>query len=143
MNTKIIYTTFVIRFIVLFCLTPTTPPTIPTYITVLPVQKAPDLAAVLPITCITPTDIVPTLVYLTTIQIELNSNTMSIASTTNPTYGNLVLTVPSDTYLTYGDNTFTAHVNLGLNTIYEDNASSNTMIEANIRHIIQRIHYYT
>ena len=101
------------------------------------------MAAVLPITCITPTDTVPTLVYLTTIQTELNSNDMSIASTTNPTYGNLVLTVPSDTYLTYGYNTFTAPVNPGLNTIYEDNASSNTMIEANIRHIIQRIHYYT
>ena len=99
------------------------------------------MVVVFPIACITPTDTVPTRAYLTIIQTEINSNTISIAPTTSPTYGHLVLTVTPTTYISYGANAFSNPVNPGLNPIYEANATSDTICEVNLRHIIRQVHY--
>ena len=101
------------------------------------------MVAAFPIACLTPTDTVPTRVYLTTIQTEINSNAISIASVISPTYGHLVLTVIPSTYASYGANAFTSPVNPGLNPTYEATATSDTIRETNHRHIICRVHYET
>ena len=82
------------------------------------------MASAVPIACLTPTDTVPTRVYLTTIQTEINSNAISILSATSPTYRHLVLTVTPAIYISYGANIFSNHVNPGLSPIYEATTTS-------------------
>ena len=74
------------------------------------------MAATFPIACLTPTTSIPTCAYLTTTQEELNIDSMSIASTTSPTYGHLVLTITPVTYAGYGANVFLAPTNPGPNS---------------------------
>ena len=91
------------------------------------------------ITCLTPATSVPTCAYLTTIQAELNSDAMSIASTTSPTYGHLVLTVTPSIYVGYGDNAFPAPANPGLNaTIIAANPTASQIAETNCQHLLLR-----
>ena len=107
------------------------------------IPVSPTMAAAFSIACLAPTDTVPTWVYLTTIQTEINSNAISIKSLTNPTYGYLVLTVTPATYTSYGANTFLSPDNSGLNPTYEVTASSNIICEANRRRIFLPAHYET
>ena len=99
--------------------------------------------AAFPISCLTPTDTFPARACLTTIEIKINNNTMSIASSTSPTYGHLVLTVSPSTYTSYNANAFVSPINPGLNPAYDATASSDTILEQNYRHIICRVHYKT
>ena len=66
---------------------------------------------------------------------------MSIASTTSPTYGYLVLTVMPETYVTYATNAFPAPVNSGVNPTYAAGVLSDTIREANRRHLIHWTNY--
>ena len=52
-----------------------------------------------------------------------------------------MLTVTSAIYASYDTNTFSNHVNPGLNPIYEANTISDTLCEVNLRHIIHQVHY--
>ena len=106
-------------------------------------QNPSTMAAAFPIACLTPTNSVPTRTYLTTIQAELNSDAMSIASTTCPTYGHLVLTVTPATYAGYGANAFPAPANPGLNPVIAANPTGPQISEANRVHLLQRSHYDT
>ena len=101
------------------------------------------MAAAFPIACLTPTNSVPTRTYLTTIQAELNSDAISIASTTCPTYGHLVLTVTPATYAGYGANAFPAPANPGLNPVIAVNPTAPQIAEANRQHLLLRSHYDT
>ena len=101
------------------------------------------MTATFPIVCLTPINTIPTWVYLTKIQTELNSNATSIVSATSPTYGYLVLTVTPATYVTYATNNFPAPINLGLNSTYAAEVLSDTIREASCRHLIHRAHYDT
>ena len=101
------------------------------------------MAANFPIACLNPTTTVPTRAYLTNIQTELNSNAMSIASLTSPTYGHLVLSLTPATYAGYGANPFAAPANPGLNPTIIDNSTYIVITEANCYHLIERVHYDT
>ena len=72
------------------------------------------MVAIYMIACITPTNSVPTRVYLTIIQIEINSNDMSMVSSTSPTYGHIVLNITPSIYAGYVTNVFPIPVNSGL-----------------------------
>ena len=101
------------------------------------------MAAVFPISCITPTTGVPTRVYLTQNQKEINSNAMIIASTTHPTYGHLVLVVTPAIYTADGANPFDEPANPGLNPTIIENSTVIVINESNRRHLIVQTHYDT
>ena len=69
-------------------------------------STATSVAVAFIITYLTPINMAPTGVYFTTIQTELNSNNMNIASTASLSNGHLVLNPVA--YTTYGSNTFPA-----------------------------------
>ena len=100
-------------------------------------QNPSTMTAAFFIACLTPATSVPTRAYLTTIQAELNSDAMNIASTTSPTYGHLVLTVTPATYVGYGANAFPAPINPGLNpTIIAVNPTASQIAETNCQHLL-------
>ena len=102
------------------------------------------MAAAFSAVCLTPATSVPTRAYLTIIQSELNSNAMSIASTTITTFGHLMLTVTPATYASYGANVFPVPNNPGLNpTIEQNNPTSQQIAEASHHHLLLRFHYNT
>ena len=102
------------------------------------------MVAAFSITCLTPATSIPTQAYLTIIYSDLNSNAMSIASTTSPTYGHLALTATPATYASYSANAFTTPNNPGLNpTIEQNNPTAQQIAEANCQHLLLCSHYDT
>ena len=82
-----------------------------------------------------PTTNIPTRVYLITIQIEINSNTMIIAFSISPIDSHLDLTITPVTYIWYSANPFPIPETLGLNPMHIDNVNPDQIREANRLHL--------
>ena len=80
----------------------------------------------------------PTFASLQVLQTELNSNAMSVPSTTSTGYGHLVLTVPPEEYAVVDPTDFPPPANPGLVPTYARNASAEAIAETNSQHKLER-----
>ena len=72
---------------------------------------------------LTPTTTVLARVYITTIQAEIERNTMVIPTSTSPVYDHLVLIDTPIIYTSYGAKNFPAPMNPGLYHMHINNAN--------------------
>ena len=76
----------------------------------------------------------PSSATLQILQTELNSNAMSVPSTTSAGYGHLILTAPPLEYIILDPNPFLCPANPGLNPSHARNASEEEISETNRQH---------
>ena len=94
------------------------------------------MAAAFPITCLTPTNGVPTNVYLTILQREVNSNAMIIASTYEPVFRHLWLSGTPIAYAIYRAITYEVPINPGLVPTIPDEPTGPKITKANHQHLV-------
>ena len=76
----------------------------------------------------------PSSATLQVLQTELNSNAMSVPSTTSTGFGHLVLTAQPQDYVTFDTTDFPAPLNPGLNPVHSRGATAEELTESNRQH---------